>query len=48
MGIALTRFLADFENCFQELLANTEVYPTTVSLKDELVPKVIAIEEGLL
>lgn len=48
MGIALARFLTDFENCFQELLANTEVYPTTVSLKDELVPKVIAIEEGLL
>ena len=48
MGIALRRFLADFEICFQELLANTEAYPTTVSIKDELVPKIIAIEEGLL
>ena len=48
MGIALARFLADFESCFQELLANAEVYPTTVSLKDELVPKIHATEEGLI
>lgn len=48
MGIALSRFLIDFEACFQELLANTETYPTTVELKDELVPKIEAVEEGLL
>lgn len=48
MGIALAQFLADFELCFQELLANTEAYPTTVSLRDELVPKIHAVEEGLI
>ena len=48
MGIALARFLTDFEVCFQELLANTEGYPTTVALKDELVPKIHAVEEGLI
>ena len=40
MGLQLGRFLTDFQACFQELLDNTENYPTTVSLKDELVPKV--------
>lgn len=40
MGLQLGRFLTDFQSCFQELLDNTENYPTTVSLKDELVPKV--------
>ena len=48
MGIALARFLVDFDACFQELLANTEAYPTTVTLKDELVPKLHAMEEGLI
>ena len=48
MGIALAKFLSDFEVCFTELLANAEAYPTTVSLQDELVPKIVAIEEGLL
>lgn len=48
MSIDLARFLADFEVCFQELLANTEDYPTTVALRDELVPKIHAIEEGLV
>lgn len=48
MGIALSRFLMDFEACFRELLANTEVYPTTVTLQDELVPKIHAVEEGLI
>ena len=48
MGISLGRFLADFELCFQELLANQEVYPTTVTLKDELVPKIHAVEGGLM
>lgn len=40
MGILLGTFLQDFQLCFQELLDNTEVYPTTVALKDELVPKI--------
>lgn len=40
MGIRLETFLQDFQQCFQELLENTEVYPTTVALKDELVPKI--------
>jgi predicted metal-dependent hydrolase len=40
MGIALATFLADFRACFQELLDNTESYPTTVALRDELVPKI--------
>lgn len=48
MGIALARFLIDFELCFRDLLANTEVYPTTVFLQDELVPKLQAVEEGLI
>ncbi len=48
MGIALGRFLADFKVCFQELLANTEAYPTTVAIQDELVPKIHATVEGLI
>ncbi len=40
MGIALGEFLNDFERCFAELLANTEDYPTTVAIQDELVPKI--------
>lgn len=40
MGVELGRFLTDFQACFQELLDNTEDYPTTVSLQDELVPKI--------
>jgi len=46
MGIALGRFLADFQTCFQELLDNTEAYPTTVFLRDELVPKIHDIDQG--
>jgi len=46
MGIALSRFVADFDACFQELLANTETYPTTVALQDELVPKIHLADEG--
>ena len=46
MGVALSRFVADFDACFQELLANTESYPTTVALRDELVPKIHLAEEG--
>lgn len=48
MGIALGRFLADFKACFQELLDNTEGYPTTVEIQDELVPKIHATVEGLI
>lgn len=48
MGIDLARFLTDFESCFRELLANTEAYPTTVVLRDELVPKIHPVEEGLI
>jgi len=40
MGIALGEFRADFERCFRELLDNQETYPTTVALRDELVPKI--------
>lgn len=39
MGLALHRFLEDFAACFAELLQNAESYPTTVALRDELVPK---------
>jgi len=40
MGLALAEFLVDYERCFRELLDNTEAYPTTVALQDELVPKI--------
>jgi uncharacterized protein len=39
MELELQRFLDDFSTCFSELLANTEEYPTTVALRDELVPR---------
>lgn len=48
MGIQLGTFLQDFQQCFQELLDNTEAYPTTVTLRDELVPKIRSISEGLV
>ena len=48
MGIELGEFLNDFQKCFQELLDNTEDYPTTVAIQDELVPKIRGIEEGLI
>ena len=48
MGILLGEFLKDFQTCFQELLDNTETYPTTVSLRDELVPRIRPIAEGLI
>lgn len=44
LGIDLQRFRVDFETCFQELLASTETYPTTVALQDELVPKIYMVE----
>lgn len=47
MGLELNRFLADFQACFQELLDNTEDYPTTVFLRDELVPKIHVSDEAL-
>ena len=48
MGIELGSFLHDFQACFQELLDNTEVYPTTVQLQDDLVPKIRMIDEGVV
>jgi predicted metal-dependent hydrolase len=48
MGISLEEFLNDFEKCFRELLDNKEDYPTTVTLQDELVPKIRAVDEGLV
>ena len=45
MGIRLAEFLHDFQQCFQELLDNTEAYPTTVAIKDELVPKIQYVEQ---
>lgn len=46
MGLELQGFLTDYARCFEELLANTEAYPTTVALQDELVPK-LRLKEGL-
>lgn len=40
MGIRLSTFLHDFQHCFQELLDNTEDYPTAVAIRDELVPRI--------
>lgn len=48
MGMQLGRFLADMQACFQELLDSTEDYPTTITLKDELVPKMHVSDESLL
>lgn len=45
MGIRLAQFLRDFQGCFQELLDNTEAYPTTVAIQDELVPKIQYVTE---
>ena len=45
MGIRLSEFLIDFQSCFQELLDNTETYPTTVTIRDELVPKIRYVSE---
>ncbi len=45
MGLALAEFLVDYEQCFRELLDNTETYPTTVALQDELVPKIRYVEQ---
>lgn len=42
--VALGEFLNDFEACFRELLDNTEAYPTTVALRDELVPKIRVLD----
>ena len=47
MGIKLGEFLQDFQRCFQELLDNTETYPTTVAIRDELVPKIRYVSQGL-
>lgn len=47
MGVQLGRFLADFEVCFRELLDNAEDYPTSVFLRDELVPKIFTCDDRL-
>ena len=47
MGIKLGEFLQDFRRCFQELLDNTETYPTTVAIRDELVPKIQYVAQDL-
>lgn len=44
MSLDLQAFLEDFAVCFAELLANTEAYPTTVSLQDELIPRMRLVE----
>ncbi len=48
MGIQLGEFLQDFRRCFQELLDNTETYPTTVAIRDELVPKIRYVSQELI
>ena len=48
MGIKLGEFLQDFRRCFQELLDNTETYPTTVAIRDELVPKIQYVSQELI
>lgn len=48
MGIRLSAFLHDFQSCFQELLDNTETYPTTVAIRDELVPKIQYVSQGTI
>ena len=48
MGIMLSDFLNDFQCCFQELLDNTEAYPTTVAIRDELVPKIRYVSQGTI
>lgn len=39
-GLDVTRFLTDFQYCFQELLDSGETYPTDIELRDERVPKI--------
>lgn len=48
MGIRLSAFLSDLKRCFQELLDNTEAYPTTVAIRDELVPKIQYVSQERL
>ncbi|HEY0981289.1 MULTISPECIES: DUF309 domain-containing protein [unclassified Schlesneria] len=48
MGIKLSNFLQDFRACFQELIDNTEAYPTTVAIRDELVPKIEYVSQGAI
>ncbi|MDZ4689507.1 MAG: DUF309 domain-containing protein [Planctomycetaceae bacterium] len=40
MGIQLARFRDDFRQCFAELIGSAEAYPTSITLQDELVPKI--------
>lgn len=44
MSLDLKGFRKDFDECFEELLSNTETYPTTVALRDELVPRMRLLE----
>lgn len=44
MSLDLKGFRKDFDECFAELLSNTETYPTTVALRDELVPRMRLLE----
>lgn len=47
-GIDLAALVEAMRVCFQELLENSEAYPTTVSLRDELVPKIVIVDQELL
>ena len=40
LGLDLSKFLADMQHCFQELLEAGDVYPQGVELRDERVPKI--------
>ncbi len=39
-GLDVVRFLADMQNCFQELIDNQQSHPVGVELDDERVPKI--------
>jgi len=39
-GLDVTRFLADLETCFEELMTNQDAYPAGIALHDERVPKI--------
>jgi hypothetical protein len=45
-GLNVDQFLADMRHCFQELMDNTETYPTGVVLRDERIPKVALPEKA--
>ena len=39
MRLNLEKFLADFRDCFSELLEATETYPADIRLRDERIPR---------